>query len=360
MSAASAVSGPIVNPAPANPPPPPPPPATPIQNIARNALNNDEPSCSSRICHAISVLASPMTWLIQKVIDCVRWLFCSAGEAVARALSPNQQRLQIYRETKHAAKHGFLINDVPHQLDPAKTQAMQQGTVIVNKPAKLRVPGTHVSTDVTVYDLDTFLTARKLQKKGLNPVALNMANAVTPGGSVEQGVMAQEECLFFRSNYYQSLYPSENPHLKAQCKKGKYRVPDFGVVYTPQVQVFRKTPAGGYAFITPYSVDMIASAAFAKGHDMPKDPVRYENLTKSKMRAMLREAVHTNHDSIVLGAYGCGAFGNDPKLVSKFFKDVISEPEFNGHFREIAFGVIDDSRGTNHQIFKDTLDGMKL
>lgn len=327
-----------------------------------NTPNSPPLNCGQRICKFLASIADAFRWLINKISACFRNIFCSESEGVAKGEeTPRHVVLQrLMKETMGAAKNGFYIGKKLCHLDPQKTKSMQEGTEMVESPEKLTAPGPHGATKVKVYNLDTFLTARTLQKKGLKPTALNMANAEEPGGGAFRGAWAQEERLFHRSNYFQSLCPDENPHLKEQLEDGNYLIPELGLVYSPDVQVFRNGDDQQYSFAKPYCVDMIGCAAYCKGHDMPKKDAVYVANTKEKIRAMLRHSVNTGHDSIVLGAFGCGAFRNDPKRMVTFFKDVLQENEFKGHFREIAFGVIDDGRGPNHQIFKEALDGLEI
>jgi uncharacterized protein (TIGR02452 family) len=207
-----------------------------------------------------------------------------------------------------------------------------------------------------VYKGDTPNVAKDLQGKGLKVVALNMASRGHPGGGWENGARAQEEALFRRTNYYKSLYPSENSALKAQLKGQPYAVPELGAIYSPGVTVFREDATNGFAFRQPFTVDMIASAAYNLAKGIPSN---YASNTCEKIRAILRVAHGTGHDCVVLGAYGCGAFGNDNNTVAGFFQKVFAEPEFQGVFTEIAFAIIDDhnSKGSNLSVFQSLFPG---
>ena len=65
-------------------------------------------------------------------------------------------------------------------------------------------------------------------------------------------------------------------------------------------------------------------------------------LTKNKMRTMLRIGLLNGHDSIVLGAFGCGAFHNPPKHIARLFHEVIDEKEFKDKYKLIAFAILED------------------
>jgi uncharacterized protein (TIGR02452 family) len=77
---------------------------------------------------------------------------------------------------------------------------------------------------------------------------------------------------------------------------------------------------------------------------------------KRKIRSMFRAAILQGNDSLLLSAFGCGAFKNDPKLISQWYKEVLAEPEFVGAFSKVVFGIIDDRNGANFKPFKETFD----
>ena len=61
-----------------------------------------------------------------------------------------------------------------------------------------------------------------------------------------------------------------------------------------------------------------------------------------------------NDDSIVVGAFGCGAFQNPPKHIARLFHEVIDEKEFKDKYKLIAFAILEDHnspRGGNLQPF---------
>jgi uncharacterized protein (TIGR02452 family) len=53
-------------------------------------------------------------------------------------------------------------------------------------------------------------------------------------------------------------------------------------------------------------------------------------------------ALERNHTRIVLGAWGCGVFANDPRAVAGVFADALAGA-FQGCFAEVVFAVYDVS-----------------
>jgi uncharacterized protein (TIGR02452 family) len=70
-------------------------------------------------------------------------------------------------------------------------------------------------------------------------------------------------------------------------------------------------------------------------------------------------AIKHGHTKLVLGAFGCGAFGNPPRQMAELFKKVLAEKEFYGFFSEICFAIIEDDNSTkcnkegNYKPFKE-------
>ena len=61
---------------------------------------------------------------------------------------------------------------------------------------------------------------------------------------------------------------------------------------------------------------------------------------RARIRKMLVVGLTHGHLDIVLGAWGCGAFGNDPGLIAKLFGDALRGP-FAGCYRRVIFAVTD-------------------
>ncbi|KAL6065197.1 DUF2263 domain-containing protein [Balamuthia mandrillaris] len=208
-------------------------------------------------------------------------------------------------------------------------------------------------TSVEVVQGDCIEAALELKLgRGMRPAVLNMASYRRPGGGYRNGAGAQEENLFRRSNYYQSL---EDPEGLDKGRKWHYPLPEFGGIYSPQVVVFRAAEDKGYAYLPePVPLDFIAVAAYARpsleggkkqktfGKDQePRMTSKLAEATKNKIRTILAIALDNDHDSLVLSAFGCGAYGNPPGHMARLFHNVIRK-EFNGYFKHITFAIFDD------------------
>ncbi len=201
---------------------------------------------------------------------------------------------------------------------------------------------------VEIFEADSFDVALSLKKenKYRNVAVLNMANQTSPGGGFLNGSSAQEESLCRRSTLFDSininpLRSNYNPYLREKMK-GTYKIPEFGSIYSPKIKIFRANQAShGYAYLKkPEDVNVISSAAYDIAHK--SRPSNYRENTKIKLQMILNTALQKNQECIVLGAYGCGAFGNDPKEVASIFKEILIQRPIYQQKMKIAFAIIKD------------------
>ena len=206
---------------------------------------------------------------------------------------------------------------------------------------------------VYVENIDTF---QKAEVMGNDCAVLNMASFQNAGGGVINGSRAQEEELCRRSNLVQSLYAyssrdSELLDYKEPSKDKRYPISMYGGIYSPHVMVFRS--ALSYSMLDePYECAVISVPGLKNptldkktGELTEKDATT----TKGKIRAILRIALLNGHYKLVLGALGCGAFHNPPKHIARLFKEVIGEDEFENHFEEICFAILEDGNSLKNQ-----------
>jgi len=193
-----------------------------------------------------------------------------------------------------------------------------------------------------VWNMTTLSATQELVRQGYKPAVLNMANEDHAGGGFVTGAMAQEEHLCRQSNLYEGL-----EYAKIM---GHYPLGESAVILTPHVTFFRDD---NYLPLNQNcTADIIGSAAYICNTKMrPNRPVSdldYEKGMKNKIRSMLRVAVHNGNDSLLLSAFGCGAFGNKPEVVSRLYQLVLAEREFAGCFRKVVFGIINDRNGAGN------------
>ncbi|KAJ3040517.1 hypothetical protein HDV00_010827 [Rhizophlyctis rosea] len=189
------------------------------------------------------------------------------------------------------------------------------------------------------------------RKEGLNPLILNMASQFKPGGGWQNGSAAQEEQLFYRTTYDLAL---SDPFKLDTTRRWRYPMPVAGGIYTPNVLVIRHNEGTGFRVMDPHNrvfLDFVAVAAL-KGPKLDQY-ARYcdrdRQIMAEKIRAMLRIGIITGHRDLLLGAFGCGAYGNPAPEVAMLFKQVLGEEEFAGWFDHVDFAIL-DTRGEGNLI----------
>ena len=198
-------------------------------------------------------------------------------------------------------------------------------------------------TSVTVCNEGCLVLYEKLVGEGRRPILLNMANAASPGGGYRKGDGAQEENIFDRSDYYQSLDleiaekdRSERFYCTPQCELKRphgffmlYPIEEFGAIYTSGLTVFRGKEDQGYPYMKHplYNVCSVAMAAYREPALNKRNMLENQFATNTckKIEIIFVIGHHHKHDCLVLSALGCGAFKNPPEHVAKLFKSVINQ-----------------------------------
>lgn len=281
-----------------------------------------------------------------------------------------QQTIDIVKEGHYTAENGEEVTllDNTRMLEGSRfyTRPLDATTIPTLSEKKAKENGneniTNTTTQIIVKNDDSIHCGHQLQKEGYNPVVLNLASRRNPGGGVLNGSRAQEESLFRSTNLFLSMYRYATYAENYGLEKSRYQYPmpvRFGGIYVPDATVFRAGAKDDFALLdTPYYMSFVAVPAInhpeldADGNICEEDAA----LTKNKMRTMLRIGLLNNHDSIVLGAFGCGAFHNPPKHIARLFHEVIDETEFKDKYKLIAFAILEDHnspRGGNLQPFID-------
>jgi len=195
--------------------------------------------------------------------------------------------------------------------------------------------------NITAINSDSVTASVEYSKLGKTCI-LNMASYKHPGGGVTSGAKAQEECLFRCSNLHTSMTRDFYPLEFNEC------------LYTTDAVFFKDFH---YQYMKPTTIDVVSVAAINLNFQRDLDDTEYLNVMMNKMRLMLTLPVQHDCENIILGAWGCGVFNNDPNKVSEMFKNVMIRENFGGFYKNVVFAVINDhnSVDSNYEIFKSTL-----
>lgn len=120
------------------------------------------------------------------------------------------------------------------------------------------------------------------------------------------------------------------------------------MIHSPEVPFFRDDALAWLE--APYTVSVLTVPAPACRHGLDPSDSRVHATIRTRARKMLLLAAARGHRTLVLGAWGCGAFRNDPEIVSSAFSDALTDERLRGAFDRIVFAVWDPS-GKNRAAF---------
>lgn len=211
---------------------------------------------------------------------------------------------------------------------------------------------------------DSFTLARKrteqfsydLKRTGAKPILiLNLANPVNPGGGVRKGAKAQEEDLCRKSSLLVSLESAKaKVYYNYNRSLGTY-MGSHALMIHPQVEII-KDENGDPLPETVIVAVMTCAAPMIKNGMEGLSQEQYETMIYDRITGMLKVAAYLGYRHLILGAFGCGAFGNDARVVSDLFYRALKAFNFDGMresdmFRRIDFAVL--SRSADQYNFKE-------
>ena len=274
-----------------------------------------------------------------------------------------EENIKIFQHTQKLCKEN------PCLKQSIKNSILSQKLVLENDmipPINKKL--FHQPTQILVSKKRTYEAASAY--KGQKVCVHNFASASNPGGGVVRGANAQEECLCRCSSLYFCLNSPDMwngfylPHRNAHDP-----IHNDDIIYTPEVNVFKTDTA--FPELMPendwYEVNVITCAApnlrkrpsneFNTGDGNNAVTISEKELLRiheKRLRRILDVAVMEGNEVIILGAFGCGAFSNNPEVVAKAAVNVVSDYQYA--FRNIEFAVYCSPRADrNFQIFKKTI-----
>jgi len=216
----------------------------------------------------------------------------------------------------------------------------------------LKIPENGSHPKYSVSDQSTVKAVLDMCKNGKKAALLNFASAKNPGGGFLNGAMAQEEALAASSGLYSTLLLHETFYnVNRNC--GTMMYTDHAI-YSPDVVFFRDS---NFELLpTPATASVLTLPAVNMGQVI----LRGENTEKAKMamknrmRLCLAIFAHQKNSDIILGAYGCGVFRNDPKEIALYWKSLLEDEGYGYFFNSVVFAILSMGKGNTFSIFADT------
>lgn len=276
---------------------------------------------------------------------------------------------EVFRDTQHY-----------YQTNPELTESVERSKALTRLYAAGEIPDFPVAMNkagrVTITKSRTFEAARRLTRMypGKRIAVLNFASATNPGGGVINGSSAQEESLCRCSTLYPTL---DSIFLWQRYYNINRAAGDVlhtdACIYSPGIIICKsdtiipeRLPAEEWC-----RVDVISCAApnlrnqpanlynpenGASVNILPEDLLR---LHERRARAILQVAAANRVDILVLGAFGCGAFRNDPAVVAKAYANVLKD--CRGYFDLVEFAIFCREYETeNYDAFLAAIGYMKF
>ena len=270
----------------------------------------------------------------------LRILPCLDSEKLALA---RREKLDIRRELAtelgrsavEVARNGFYFNPAGEkiEIDELVAKAVSQKQSLppdASRPSPQR--RSFAETRIQIANETTLGASLRFVESGQRTLALNFANGIHPGGGFLSGSRAQEEVLCRSSALYRTLLGDQM--YEAHKKRPRPDSTDW-VIYSPDVPVFRHD--NGTELDQPWLLSFITCAApVATRIGQPESG----DLLQKRIHRVLAIAQAFDYSTLVLGAWGCGAFGNDPHRTAIDFRQAL-ENEFSGAFSDIVFAITD-------------------
>jgi uncharacterized protein (TIGR02452 family) len=258
-----------------------------------------------------------------------------------------ETRQQIAHSTLTAIEQGTYstANDQLVQLS-AMQKAAQGGSRLYrpeDAPELLTefAQPAHAPAEVQVYQATTLEAAAALSKQFERVGCLNFASARNPGGGFLSGIQAQEESLARSSGLYPCLTQSQEMYVYNARPNSTGLYSDY-LVYSPGVPVFRGE--NGEWLPEPFVLDIITAPAVNAGvlrRNAPNLLPQLVPVMRQRLRLVLAVAARQGVQALVLGAWGCGVFGNEPARIAKLFAEALAEPAIRGRFQRLDFAIFD-------------------
>jgi uncharacterized protein (TIGR02452 family) len=203
---------------------------------------------------------------------------------------------------------------------------------------------------ISLYNEDTCECAKRFIDSGYTCI-LNFASAKHVGGGFLSGAMAQEEAICRNSTLYASINSKVAEEYYNYNNSHDDELYSDYTIFSPHVEVIRD--ANSNLLEKPYTISVITSPAVNVYRARNTSRVDIAEAMLQRAEYILKVAISNHVDNIVLGAWGCGVFGNSPKDISRIFYYLLIDKGYAKAFKNVSFAVYGRDP-ENFQAFKDT------
>lgn len=253
---------------------------------------------------------------------------------------------EMAKDTMEILANKYYINEYNEKINiENELEISTKGTVLfypeeLAELANNKFQETHFETQFEVWRCSSLkailqLTEEENQEKIM---CLNFASAKNPGGGFINGAEAQEESLARTSGLYESLLQGWD-YYKVHREMESCFYTDM-MIYSPKVPVFRKDK--GELLPKPVLCNFITSpavnAGVVKRHEQDREGEIFGAMDV-RTDKMLALALSQGNETLILGAWGCGVFKNDPKEIAELFKKHL-HGKYKNRFKRVVFAIL--------------------
>lgn len=204
-----------------------------------------------------------------------------------------------------------------------------------------------VSLSVKLVDMSTIYCVLRHTDTRNRTAVLNFASYKNPGGGFLAGAFAQEEALCHESTLFPVLKYFDDSFYAYNRKHTKDGLYESRLLYSPGIIIDRD----GYALTKKVDVITCAAANFDTYRKTGKNTYEINReVMANRVKDVFRVAVLNNIDTLILGAWGCGVFGQDPYLISEMMLDAQEQYPIKR-----VFFAIPDRNSENYIAFWETM-----
>ncbi|RAJ79013.1 uncharacterized protein (TIGR02452 family) [Chitinophaga dinghuensis] len=270
-------------------------------------------------------------------------------------------RVTKAKETLEIMEHGYYhVNDRKIVINDSLTASTAGSRLYtpdeldtLMKEMLPRIAAENQETSIIVQNSTVLKAASSMVLQGGKVGCLNFASAKNPGGGFLGGAVAQEESLALSSSLYSTLMA--NFDMYEYNRNRPTMLYSDHMIWSPDVVFFRNDD--GELLEQPYHVSVVTSPAVNVGAILnvrPEELPFAETVMLQRMDKVLALMYHAGMDHLLLGAWGCGVFRNDPRKIAAYFATYLAPGgKYSRCFKSVVFAVLDRKEdGANIHAFK--------
>ena len=264
------------------------------------------------------------------------------------------ERSKIAYETVDISKQGkYVFNGVEKRLTQDNLYLLwepfdMEGMCVDNIEFEGKYNGEIILRNESVIDTIFNLHSKKINGEKVG--VLSFASAKNPGGGFLNGSVAQEEALAYCSNLYEVIKNSDLYKINARSNSTVYT----DTAITSRVTFFRT--ADFQLISDPYDLNIVTCPAVNMSGVRPEKNNEAKQIMAERMSKIIALMINRKYEYIILGAYGCGVFKNDPRFVASVWHNLLIGKGLRSYFKEIYFSIYEVPSNKNMEAFTQVFE----